>query len=1000
MKRKITFLFLVVSHVANAQTKYWQQQCDYKIEVTLNDTLHTLDGFITIDYKNNSPQELNYILFHLWPNAYRDNSTPFAKHLLENGETDFRFSKQAGKGFIDHLDFKINAEVCDWDYDSSSLEIAKLNLSKPLKSGESIHITTPFRVKIPGAFSRMGHVGQAYQISQWYPKPAVFDKDGWHPMPYLDQGEFYSEYGSYDVSITLPQNYVVGATGNLQTETEIKWMDSLADATKKIAAFENNPLQKIPGSVTETKTIRYTQGYVHDFAWFADKRFRVLKGEAILPQSKNKIITWALFTDSRAKYWSKAGEYLRDAVLHYSKHVGEYPYQQVTAVDGALSAGGGMEYPNITVIGDVNSDFSLETIIAHEVGHNWFYGILGTNERTHAWMDEGINSYYEERYIRTKYPKSRALGSIPRGVAKFLGADHYPHKHIMDAGYQTMARENLDQSLEQSAEKFTSFNYGVMVYGKGMMVFDYLEAYLSTDVFDRVMKSYFEQWKFKHPQPEDLRFVFETETGKDLNWLFDDLIKTDKKIDYKVLSAKTKDQINTSVSLKNIGDVTSPVSISVLKRDSILRTVWSDGFTGKKNIEVNTEGADKIQIDPLRKMPELNRRNNTYFLNKPAHFFEKLRFQFLGSIENENRTQVFFAPYFGWNNYDKTQVGIALYSPFIPSRKFNYLLAPAVGTGSKQFIGIAKFSYSFYPETKVRELKVGVNAKRFSYILFPQPLLFNKLEPYVHVEFKQKEARSPYTHALHMRSVIIWLDWINFDKEKETQRYYVNELKYTVERKTTLNPFTASVKFQQGNTFANMSGEANFLISYKRQDEGFRIRVFAGGFILNTKGSSDISAPNAKFYLSNATTNTFAYWLQKDYMFDENFIDRNGRDKYLSRQVAKTDGAFRSFTTFGATNKFLMSVNLTTSTHRFFPVNPFVNAAFIVNDLGKPQFAAELGLSAIILRDMLEIHLPLVTTKNISENQKLNGIDKWYKKFSFTLKLQLQKPLDYIRRFF
>jgi hypothetical protein len=134
-------------------------------------------------------------------------------------------------------------------------------------------------------------------------------------------------------------------------------------------------------------------------------------------------------------------------------------------------------------------------------------------------------------------------------------------------------------------------------------------------------------------------------------------------------------------------------------------------------------------------------------------------------------------------------------------------------------------------------------------------------------------------------------------------------------------------------------------------------------------------------------------------MFDENFLDRNGRDPNLGRQVAKTDAAFRSYTNFGATNKFLMSVNLTTSTHRFFPINPFVNAAFIVSELKKPQFAAEFGLSAILLRDMIEIHLPLVTTKNITDNQKLLGITKWYQKFTFTLKFKLSKPMALIRRF-
>lgn len=1003
MKKLFTLICIYCSLIAQSQTaNYWQQQTDYKIEVTLNDTVHELDGFITIDYKNNSPETLNYIFFHLWPNAYKDQTTPFAKQLLENGKTSFWFSKPLQRGFIDKLDFKANAEVCKVEYDSSTDEICKVILNKPLKTGESVRISTPFHVKLPETFSRMGHVGQSYQISQWYPKPAVFDKYGWHPIPYLDQGEFYSEYGSFDVSITLPKNYVVGATGDLQNAEESKWLDSISEATKEIDMYSGD--MSFPASSKEAKTLRYTQTNIHDFGWFADKRYHVLKGEVELPYSKKKVTTWSLFTNNQADLWNKAPEYLHDAIFYYSKWIGEYPYVQVTAVDGALSAGGGMEYPNVTVIGEERSAFSLDEVITHEVGHNWFYGMLGSNERDHAWMDEGINSYYEYRYIRTKYPERKLIGKFPEGIAKSFDLLQYKHKYMMDLGYQFMARENRDEPLEQTSSKFTDFNYGVCVYGKSMLIFDYLEAYLGTDKFDFIMQKYFLLWQYKHPQPEDIRKVFETETGKDLAWFFDDLIKTKKKIDYKIsklqiLGGNHLRYKMVNLKIKNAGDIASPVSVSFISGD-LSQTVWLEGFRKDTIIHLGTPQPDKIQIDPLLQIPEINRKNNTYKLNKLAHRFEKVRFQFLGSIENQNRTQVYWAPYIGWNNYDKFQIGLALYNSLLPARKFNYLVVPIIGTGSKLFNGFARLNYNFYSET-VQRFTVGVFGKRFSYILFPKPLLFNKVEPYIHIEFKNKNSRSPYTHTLNMRSVIVWLDWIRFDtKKKETQRYFVNEFKYRVERNSTLNPFNVQVTAREGNKFVNLSAEANFLISYKRKGEGFFVRVFAGGFLVNSKSNSEITAPNPRIYLSTATTNNFAYWLQKDYMFDENFLDRNGRDPNLSRQIAKTDGAFRSFTNFGATNKFLMSVNLTSSTHRFFPINPFVNAAFIVSDLNKPQFAAEFGLSAIILRDMVEIHLPLVTTKNISDNQKVMGITKWYQKFSFTLKFQLQKPMDLIRRFF
>ena len=770
---------------------------------------------------------------------------------------------------------------------------------------------------------------------------------------------------------------------------------------------------KFPPSSALTKTLHYKQINIHDFGWFADKRYHILKGEVELPHSKAKVTTWALFTNNQPTLWSKAPEYLHDAIYYYSLWVGDYPYKQVTAVDGTISAGSGMEYPNVTVIGEERNGFSLDDVITHEVGHNWFYGILGSNERDHAWMDEGINSYYEGRYISTKYPNEKMIGGVPEILIKFLDADQYKHKYLIDLGYQFMARDNMDQPIEQTSEDFTEINYGVIVYGKTPLIFNYLEAYLGTEQFDKIMKKYFETWKYKHPQPEDVRQIFESETGKNLSWFFDDLMKTTKKIDYKITEVKAfgksgygaglKDSLQ--VRIKNISQVASPVTVSLMKKDSVIYTTWVEGFRGVDTISMPKMNADRVQIDPQLLMPEINRRNNTYILNKIAHKFEKLKFQFIGAIENQNRSQVFFAPYLSWNNYDKTQVGLAFYSPFIPTRKFDYLLVPAIGTGSKQFIGFGNVDYNFFTE-KVQKITVGLKGKRFSYLLFPKDLTMNKIEPYLHFDLKKKVARSPISQSINLRSAMIMEQWIDptntHDVEhntRSTQFYYINEAKYRLERNTTLHPLDLDLTLQQGKQFISLSAEGHFKISYRKKNQGMFVRVFAGGFPYYAKSSSDITAPLPNVYLSNATTNNYAYWLQKDYMFDENYVDRNGRDKYLGRQVAITGGGFRSISNFGSTNKFLSSINVTSSIYKFIPIRPFASAAVLVDDLNKVRVAAELGLSFVAIKDVIEIHLPLVTTNNIKESQQAIGINKWYQKITFTLKLPVLKVSNLIRQF-
>jgi len=1021
----ISLVLIAVSLFSGAQAvsnDYWQQEADYKIEVSLNDTLNQLNAFITIDYTNNSPQTLDFIYLHLWPNAYRNQSTPLAKQMLENGKTSFWYSKESERGFIDSLNFKVNAETCKWQYSSASGEICKVFLNQPIKTGEKVRISTPFRVKLPETFSRMGHIGQSYQITQWYPKPAVYDKYGWHPIPYLDQGEFYSEFGTFDVKITLPKNYVVGATGDLQDTAEINWMNQKAETDAKVTGWTALTDLRFPPSDKETKTLHYKQSKIHDFGWFADKRYHILKGEVELPHSKSKVTTWALFTNNQPNLWAKAPEYLHDAIYDYSLWVGDYPYKQVTAVDGTISAGSGMEYPNVTVIGEEKTGFSLDDVITHEVGHNWFYGMLGSNERDHAWMDEGINSYYEGRYVATKYPNEKMLGGVAQFLTRFLDADQYKHKYLIDLGYQVMARDNMDQPIELTSPDFTDINYGVIVYGKTPLILNYLEGYLGTAKFDSIIKKYFETWKFKHPQPEDFRHVFETETGKKLDWFFDDLMQTTKKLDYKITNVKqfaaaaaapdgklpeysiAKDSLR--ISLKNVNEIASPVTVSLMRKDSVIYTTWVEGFKGTDTIILPKMNADKVQIDPNLLMPEVDRRNNTYIINKIAHKFERLKFQFILGLENQNRSQVLFAPYLGWNNYDKTQVGLAFYSPLLPKRRFEYLIVPAIGTGSKQFIGFGRANYNFFTK-KVQKISPGIKAKRYSYLLFPKNLTLNKIEPYLHLDLNKKTARSPVFQAINLRSALVLEQWINPTIEKDmdnnipsTMFYYVNEAKYHMERNTTLHPFDVDLTLQQGKQFIGLSAEANFKISYpvKGANQGLFIRIFASGFPYYGKSSTDITAPLPNVYLSSATTNNYTYWLQKDYMFYENYVDRNGRDNYLGRQVAITGGGFRSISTFGATNKFLSAVNVTSSIYRYVPIRPFASVSVLDDELNKMQLAAEFGLSLVVVKDIIEIHLPLVATQNITQSQQQMGINKWYQKITFTLKLPTFNPLNIVRQ--
>lgn len=1023
--RNILYCFIVfccTSFSVTAQSfAYWQQEVNYKINVTLDDHNHELTGNIEIEYINHSPDELTFLWFHLWMNAYKNTNTAFAIQQLENGNTDFFFSKPEEKGWMDGLDFKVNGESVVLIYDSVNIDIAKLILNKPLASGEKITVTTPFHVKLPYTFSRGGHVGRQYQITQWYPKPAVYDRNGWHPMPYLDQGEFYADYGSFDVSITLPADYVVGATGDLQNEAERKWLDEKAAFTKqKFNLSMNEPEKTTASNYTQRdssmKTIRYTQQRIHDFAWFADKNYNILKGSVTLPQSGRSVTTWLMFTDAEKDMWLQAQPYIDSSLYYYSKWLGDYPYQQATAVQGALKAGAGMEYPNVCIIGMSRTPMILETSIAHEIGHNWLYGILGFNERLHPWMDEGINSYYEQRYLEKRYPGKLFVPVM--GVTKFFDIDHYPSRYMKYFTYLFQERRHQDQPADLPATGFSEINYGSIVYAKTALLFFHLASSLGQEEFDSVMQQFYEQWKFKHPQPEDFRKFFENKTRVNLDWLFDQSLTTTQHLDYKISAARDTMQIASSLyrklTIKNAGGIRAPFPVTAIKNEQPVHTIWYGGFTGKLDILFPEGDYDKFTIDEAGDLWESNRKNNTIRTHGLFRKTEPWRIQLLGSLENPNRNQLFFSPAGGWNNYNGGMAGLAFYNSFLPSRSFEYQLAPMWSFGSNSFAGIGKMAYHFYPKGELfHEIIFTVTQSRFSYdsLKYKGTNYFTDYSRTCgRIDFNfNYDPKSRKRIGLTLRSIFISKEELRFHPDKTSGEFLptvtpfdhlYNILSFHIENKRVINPYHLSFNIERGD---NLSGsyysyfklylEGNYFINYNKAKSGLSVRLFTGAMA----DISSVSRPEI-FHLS-ATTGSL------DYMFDEVYPARSEREGFFSHQ----------FTMQGAEMKFrndfllqpllksagVIALNLKSSL-------PFKSPLFLFLDIGtfspvQRNYNPVLfdgGIGIALVPNVCEVYVPLLFSDDIKRNiNTVPAYDKWYKRILFTLNISNLNPFDKIRNF-
>ena len=524
VKRLSLLIVLCTSFLLSNSQVYWQQKVNFKIAVSLNDKENTLDAFETMEYTNNSPDTLTYIWIHLWPNAFKNDKTAFSDQQLENSRTDFYFSNAEERGYINRLDFKVNGLSARLDDHPLYIDIGKLILPVLLLPQQTIIITTPFHEKIPYNFSRGGHIGQSYQITQWYPKPAVYDKAGWHQMPYLDQGEFYSEFGNYEVQITIPANYVVAATGELQNDNEKKWLkerinnvpsSNTGTGKNKSIAIKNKGVAKEDiASSPEFKTLVFKQNNVHDFAWFADKRY-VMDHDTLQLASKRVVDVYAFYSPSSTA-WKKSVGYIKDAVRARSSWIGEYPYNVVKAWETKMGFAGGMEYPTITSISPNLNDKQLDATLEHEVGHNWFYGILATNERDHPWMDEGMNTYFDLRYNKLKNGNASPVNIETK--SSFL-RNRLPDDPE-DLLYQTVIKLKKDQPIETTSPRFSDINYNLIAYYKTGKWMQHLEKEIGTAKFDSSIQEYYNRWKFKHPGPADFEKVVSDISAKNVASVF------------------------------------------------------------------------------------------------------------------------------------------------------------------------------------------------------------------------------------------------------------------------------------------------------------------------------------------------------------------------------------------------------------------------------------------------------------------------------------------------
>ncbi|MBX9781651.1 MAG: M1 family metallopeptidase [Chitinophagaceae bacterium] len=837
--KKYTILFALFCNLcAAAQTSYWQQQVNFKMDVTLNDAEHSLDGFAKIEYINNSPDTLHFLWFHLWPNAYRTDRTAFSDQLLQNGRTDFYFSNKEDRGYINRLDFRVNDVRVKTEDHPQHIDITKLILTQPLAPGASVIITTPFHVQLPKNFSRGGHAGQSYQVTQWYPRPAMYDKTGWHEMPYLDQGEFYNNFGNYEVNITVPQNYVVLSSGDLQSEEEKKWLKNMAaiyEADLKIfpkkkselttkptnPAFNKTTLikpQKKKAEPVQQKTLIFKQTNVTDFAWFADKVYKI-KYDTLNLTSGKVIDVYAAFYLEDGQVWENSLKFIKETIRYRTKFIGEYPYNTVSVVEANMGFPGGMEYPCITSVTPMPDEQSLESVIEHEVGHNWFQAMLASNERRYAWMDEGINSYYGERFKKeVSHFKETHQKDIP------IADDN----HILSS----LQRWKKDQPLNTPSDSLTALNYGLTAYTKGAAFIQLIEKKLGRSAFDKAMQFYFEQWKMKHPSPADFKLALEQSSGVNLDYEFSLLTKK--------------------------GPLVTP-----LKKKTLFKPLIGAG-NDSTNVIIGTPVMGYNMYDGLMIGGAI-----TNYTLPPS------KFRFL------------IAPMYATKSKELNGIARMSYT-FYPSGSFQRITVAVSGMKftTDDFTDTANTKYTTGFRKLVPSLKFVLKEKN----VLSTRERFIQWKTFLFDEDVLKFKSDTFPNGNRFTKIT-----------KQSESRYLNQLRLVVRDSRALYPYSAELLAEQAKNFVRIAFTGNYHFNYN-SELGADVRIFAGKFFYSGNVTSSKRIQTDPYHLNLTGPNGYEDYTYNNYFFGRNefqgfasqqIMMRDGffkvRTDLLASKIGKTD---------------------------------------------------------------------------------------------------------------
>jgi hypothetical protein len=617
----LSFLSFGLNAAWAQNAPYWQQHADYKMEVAMDVKNYQYKGKQELVYTNNSPDTLRKVFYHLFPNAFQPGSEmdgrlhtikdPDGRMVLKTKGADGKDVKQSRIetlkpneiGFLKITNFKQDGVTAQTRVSGTTFEVT---LAKPILPNSKSTFTLDFDGQVPIQIRRSGRnnsEGVELSMSQWYPKLAEFDFEGWHADPYIAR-EFHGVWGNFDVKITIDKDYTIGGSGYLQDKNAIGH------------GYEDAGVTVTYPKKTKTLTWHFIAPNVHDFTWAADKEYThdIVKGP-------NDVDLHFFYKNNpkTTENWKQLEPLMVKVMDYYNRTVGAYPYKQYSFIQGG---DGGMEYAMCTLMLGNGTLQGILGTATHELGHSWFQHILASNESKHPWMDEGFTTYIEDSALNE-------LKGDKKEANPFKG--NY-------AAYYNLVQSGKEQPQGTHGDRYDENRpYSISAYIKGSIFLSQLEYVIGKENVDATLKRYYNDFKFKHPTPNDIKRTAERVSGAELDWYLIDWTQTTNTIDYGIKEV-ADNAGKTTISLERIGRMPMPIDITVAYTDgtsenfyiplrmmnfikpnpntNAKRTVLDDWAWGQSNynftIDKNKTAIKKITIDPSGLMADVKPANNVF----------------------------------------------------------------------------------------------------------------------------------------------------------------------------------------------------------------------------------------------------------------------------------------------------------------------------------------------------------------------------------------------------